>query len=222
MNLQSFFDYNEFCPICGNKLHLYLHALNDSVWKAEKIDNFKYKFSSFINENENDEPPDDDFTFTLKVKDNETNIEFHSSRINIHIRNWELNLFFICNESSINTTLHYSFSVDPYNCCYYRESMYMGFRNLQKGNKKWKLVESVNGLNLVNIGEYFSFHQNDKRYLIHFDYEINKTIFSYYIDEKAHNTFDSYTIDYLLDKEQLNLNDKDKLIRKLDSWILFS
>ena len=52
MNIRDFLDFNHFCPVCGNPLHLYMQWIDSLCYEAVAINNRTFDFKGLKSENQ--------------------------------------------------------------------------------------------------------------------------------------------------------------------------
>jgi len=137
--------------------------------------------------------------------------------------------YYLCNPRAIND-LGYDHQIDIYYGCYYRSTPL-----IQLGEDKSKpqqlLVKYIQDNGIINRDEYYVVKNKtgdlEKVYLIVLDNEEKKTVFHHYTVtdvEAAQENFEPK----LLEREmpllntRINFEDKEKLINRLESWVIMS
>ena len=213
MNLHDFLDFNHNCPLCGNKLTLYLNTNDGLIRKAVEQDN-KYVFH-------------DQYTDFILYK-KKLNIKFHTvyDETNHFKSSSQFFFFFICNEKCVEQDPYTTkYNVDLSLGCYYRASQWF------KLNKKTIVLEHQY-LDCVNSYEIFTFNtfQDNggcKRYILSMNYEESFTHLDYTHISELRNDPMSYpifskTLPLLKQLPDLHISKRQQLINKFDTWILFS
>lgn len=233
MNINQFLNFNKNCPICGNVLSLYLYASKSSLWKAEQISSEVYRFTHTLLKKTVSYSSDD----YIVMNDHGTsyNIEFNTSKLMQDSKTWELFFFKLCNSEAVSDH-DFDYDINWYESCYYRCSPWYQFKPDIKDPKKWVLeISNEEYKDLVNRDESFTFKKmmlngQEKVYLLNLDSENQKTKFYYYtttFEQRQDPDFEPKCFekdDMPLMKTRLDLKieHRDKLLSKLDTWILFS
>lgn len=210
---------NTQCPVCNNTLSVYLHVFNTCLLKGT-IDCDSYKFTPF-----------DLIKYPFNKKDhfiisNSFDIDYYSHNGDYSdLSRLECNIFYICNPKNIYNEYD-SINFESYNICYLAHSPSF---NIKLSNDKY-FVNFINDISIPIINETISLNKKDnnfeKNYILSLDHLNNETILWYYLvsdNQLKNNTSpDVFTKTFNHLAKRLPLNDKEKLLSKLDSWITMS
>lgn len=223
--LSKFLHFNDTCPVCEEPLTLYSNCSDKMLWKAKRHKN-EYHFEPYKLISE---PFNQDDRMILSEDSGNIKISFQTlSSFKNEIKTWNMNFFYLCNKSGLNIATSY-FDLNAYNACYFRSTPWMEFK---WNNSDWSL-KTVNPDHdkLVVCDESFCFKQItpelEKVYIMNLDYETSKTRLWHY-SANAIQRDDSQYEPKVFEKEMPLLSvrpkfeQKEKLIDRLDSWILIS
>lgn len=217
MSLSKFINYNKECPICGNKLSLYLQiiSLGATTWKGELVGK-EYIFephSKNLNEN--------DFFTIPNLEDFE--IKFNSTKSVKLLKTSPFHIFYICNEKGMEDNNY----INVYESCYYRASPLFDYSSDTFDRFKILLNEDVN---VINSEETFSITKIEddsslKIYTIINSEKEKDTKFIYYKvnDEELKNDNFIPKIhekNFSYKKIDFSYENRDALYVKFDTWLL--
>lgn len=232
MNLNNFLSDN-ICPICSKSLTLYMQWSSLDTFLAHKKGEDYYFDRSvpILNISENNYYPSPRIDKNNKIfmtLDRDLNIKFNSlSAENFARKQDDFFFFYLCNPEGLK--LNNDFSINIYEGCYFRSGPFCNF-NLNNDKLSIKKINE----NSSDIGkESFSFKVREldleKVFILNMNYENSTTTLYYYSvkDEDLEkenftpNMFEK-TMDLLKVRPNFNLEDRDKLIERLNSWIILS
>lgn len=212
--LKEFIDFNSHCPICNNKLSLYLRLQdsdlfeltlkNDSLGKyyCQKVEHGKRSnYESFyINDNL------DKYQTFYKI-DSFNDLFYGDTKF-----------IMLCNAGAIEkispSKWNWSDSyINIFKTCYYRESFWY---QSDKLNYDIKLIDPDhnNYDNIFVIQENFIYN-NNKIYNMEFNYLANEI----YVSIKNDDNKKYHTLPMI--EKRLDFSDKEKIITKIESLLLF-
>lgn len=232
MNLCKFLHFNDACPSCGKPLTLFMHVSQSALWKAEALPNGEYKFQQFLLKKET--WSEDDF-MTLRDLDSHFETEFNTSKLGRDSKTWQLFFFKVCNIEAFNDN-KWDYDINLYDVCYYRSSPFYEFKNHPKDHKKWQLEATVpEHADLINRDESFVFKQSnqaglEKVYALNLDYDARHTKLWYYTttpEQRAEaqyepKIFEKTDLPLMGTRPNFSPEGREKLISRLDGWILMS
>jgi hypothetical protein len=233
MNICEFLHYNDNCPVCGNKLTLYMYVEEKGLWKATEISPGVHRFQQFAAKKDTQYGAEDFMTLFDLGAVHDT--RFNSSKLGKDSKTWGLYFFKICGNQGI-TDNQFDFDINWYDACYHRSSPWYEFKHHPNDQKKWQLeIVNPDHQTLMNRDESFAFKKmdvdgNETVYLLSLDHENKKTKFYRYIttpDERALADFEpkDFALENLpLIKYKLDLepSHRDKLLEKFETWVTFS
>lgn len=237
-NMKDFLNFNQQCPICQKPLSLFMQ------WTGSQIDYVKKLF--LVSQKENnaimfEEHPISkkransaygkkilsNITVALKEVSNKYVLNFNTLSGEKMARDQDgIYFFYLCNTESIEDLGH-DHQVNVYHSCYYRSSPFV---HLAKDNKIEKLSENFD---IANRDEYFVIKNKvedlEKIYIVILDNEEKKTTFQHYSVTDQQSLIENFAPN-LFEKEMPLLNNrlnfeetnKEKLLNRLDSWVLMS
>jgi len=228
-NLHQFLQFNQKCPICQNPLTLYMQWINSICFKAKQKKDNEFQFKPF--KCKNDRVDDDDY---LSLYNHSSNIEtrFGTSKISMEAKRYQMYFFLLCNEGGFKDAFE-DYEINIHRGCYYRSTPILEFKK-QARLKHWKLeVIDKDHTKLVNADEVFSFKKTsaelEKIYMLQLNYTSDKTIFMHYAitpnqrkDDKFEPNILAKELPLLNVRLNLELDNRDKLISRLDSWVIMS
>lgn len=229
MKLNEFLHFNNRCPSCNQPLHLYMQWLDSVCFKAIKQDD-EYKFHPFFGNKDNKNIKDEDHMFLLD-KGNSVDISFSSSKMVQESKKFLIYFFYLCNPSGIHVQEWGDYQISLYKGCYYRDTPFFEFE--RSADKKWYLQPSDKSLTNFMGHESYCFKdvKNDyeKVYMVSLDYEKSLTTLWHWgatIEERSKPDFKPNLFEknmpLLKTRIKAGIEDRDKLISRLDSWILMS
>ena len=203
----------------------------DSVcFKAVKMRNDVYKFFPFFGNKDNEDIRDDDYML-LQDKHNNIDVSFSSNKMVKESKRFMIYFFYLCNPSGIHVKEWGDYEISLYKGCYYRDTPFYEF---EKGDdKRWYLQPKDKSLTNIIGHESYSFKQvkneYEKVYMVSLDYEKAITTLWYWgatLEERSHPDFkpNLFEKDMPLLKTRLKagIQDREKTIDRLNSWILMS
>lgn len=231
MNLQNFTNFTEKCPVCNNDLKLYLSGSGGLLFKGYSIptspfDDATYKFDLSIYD-------DKELENSYILIGNEGQISFSNPALVKRISVSHAFLFQVCNENGIKENeSHDDYHIKMPAACYYRSTPFMSL-NINDEYKS-HLVEAWNNhKSIVVKNETFAVSKFSKEmshyYALNMDYTTKEsTIWYYSISEEQKNIpyFKPSKFEKILPllsaRPKFDLENRDKLISRFDSWILVS
>jgi hypothetical protein len=229
MSLDKFLSFNKTCPICDRQLTLFMQWHGTTLWKERSLQFPKegqYVFSPFKFVKEQT-----DTVLTLS----ENGADLHP--IISEDRKHAMHFFYLCDEGGIEVTSESAsdYEINLYKACYYRSSVDMEFRKEEGKNKKWELTE-VRGdaVEVISQEESFSFKKQVEPDLERVYALIIKTLddctdlwfYETNAEQRAQENFEPKLFEkkmpLLPKRPDLDINHRDKLLSRLESWILMS
>lgn len=203
---------NGICPLCNNKLNVYLHFHDLALFKAKEVNNdFIFTINDFVKypfDSEDKIIISKDFKIDLLIK----------NAINL---NSEFNIFYICNESCIENK-YGMITTYTDNVCYL--AITSNYKIYHK-NDNYSIHYFYDDMNLPISSEIFSIENNknnsNKKYILELNYTSNQTIIWYYVGSYS-MTNNVFTKTFSLLPKRPDFTNKEKLLSRLDSWILMS
>lgn len=232
-HLDRFLNFNSKCPVCDNKLTLFMqvHKPHSTLWKGYKVDNSylfeQYKFPESKYEGSQIElfKRNSSYHFHMLAGDGVTALnDWHA---------WQMYFYFICNEHGIQDDYGNKTETILYDACYQRSSPDLQF-TLNPESYKWELDYIFpHEIDIVNRDEHFAFKRKqgnlEKVYFLNLDHEQSKTILYYYVtteEQRAMDNFDpsifDIELDFVMDRPDLAIANRELLYNKFDSWIVMS
>jgi len=232
MRLNEFLHFNSHCPICGNPLNLYMQWMDSICFKAVRSSNDLYKFFLFTGVKKDGDIKDDDYML-LQDKGTDIDISFSSSRMLQESKKFSIYFFLLCNPSGFRMKKWGDYEISIYRGCYYRDTPFFEFEKNPNERKKWILQPKDKSLDIIMKHESYSFKKSnethEKVYTITLDYEYKKTTFWYYKtteEERQKEDFEPSALrkemPLLKTRIKAGIEDRDKLIDRMDSWVLVS
>jgi hypothetical protein len=232
MNLSQFLHFNDECPVCTKPLSLYMYVSESSLWKATQVSPGMYKFTHTMLTKKVQYAADDYMMLYDLGAAHDT--RFNSTKLDKDSKTWQLFFFKLCNtEALIDNEFDYDMSW--YDACYHRSSPLYEFKHHPSDPKKWRMELAVpEQAALFNRDESFAFKKIvgdlEKVYLLSLDSENKKTKFHYYSttsDERRQvdfepKYFDKDDMPLMRVRPDLSLSNRDKLLERFDTWIIFS
>lgn len=232
-NLCKFLHFNETCPVCGEPLSLYMQLSDSTLWRTlptllsgpneYRFEQFKLIDKDLSSEEDYISLIDGGDTFGLKSG---------SSKVYQKAKLWNLFFFAMCNEDAIEDKSNGDYIINPYTACYFRSSSMMEMK--KNNNKEWRLEEiNVERPDMFIRDEIFIFKVSqedvEKVYILNINYEDQNTSFQYYStteEQRKLENFDPKTfkkeLPLLPARPNFEMDQRDKLINRFDSWILLS
>lgn len=228
--LRDFLHFNRQCPSCGEPLGLYMQWLGSLLFRAQETEPHVYDFR--VLPNIGSEPT----LFSeenMLLGDRESYLEtaFSSNALENEAKRFQIYFYFLCNPAGLKQRTGFKREINLYKGCYYRSSPAYEFKkNEETGVWSLELTHKETS-NLVNKTERFSLkkHKNgvEKVYLLSLNYLSSQTEFWHYAvsDAEKKQTFfkpNMFEKKMPILKNRPNLEDKDRLIERFDSWIIMS
>lgn len=216
--MKDFINHNSHCPLCGNKLTLYMVWGDQCLFRGEEspqkntIDFYGNHFG------DNDAETYQDQKVTLHYGNDAPVFSFSSSKLKHESRRFDIHFIYICNEAAIQKESFGAFEIYGVLACYYRSS---GFFEMRKTNDKWRMCSKSEN-DYLNRHEFFSMTEkgeSEKVYILDWNYEKLDTTFHYCTD-KTDKVF-TKTVP-LMKSLDFSLDNRSNIIEKLDNWILLS
>lgn len=230
MNLSRFFDSNRTCPICGNHLTLYAQIMDSSLYmeSPEHDGGRPGRHFALVDKTASAQHlgKDEVQNNFISLIDDETVFENDPK-----FESWmtpQIYFYLLCNPAGFKFESYGNYHISLYNGCYYRSS---ATYNIKKNDNSHIILpkDDVNNEIIVK-DEAFSFkkYENavEKVYMVKLDHEKDKTILWYYAvkDEERKDGFKPNILEKELPilRDGLNMVDYNKIIERLDRWILIS
>lgn len=223
------------CPVCDKPLTLFIQMIDETLFRASaiRVDN-KITFIPFRNlKNKRD---DDVIEVTL-TKDNSIDLTVSSRHLTDLLDKTQFFFYYLCNETSFSIKDNTDCSISMYHSCYYKSSPYFSItKEVTENDEVIRTIDTVNAdsKDTVNATEQFSFKNNtnpelEKVYLVSLDFEEKKTSFWHYAftkEQEADDNFEPKLLEKFLptmpSKLKLDLENRENLFSKFESWILMS
>lgn len=230
MNLCEFLHFNQDCPVCGEPLTLYMQVLDGTLWKSERANSSQYIFEQLKLK---DEKFKDDYIVLMDHQD-DFKIEFSSPSLIQDSKRWNMLFFFICNQDAINDPKRATYEIEAYIACYYRSSPILEFKKNEDNVWRLGLVDEPNAPEGIIRDEVLIFkvnqdNGNEKVYMLSVDYQLKNTTLRHYVipkDERNNIYFDPNVFEMELPlmniRPNFNLDQREQLISRFDSWIIMS
>lgn len=241
MKLCEFLHFNQHCPICGDKLTLFMQwftRTNSVCFKGVLVDQDLYRFMPYVGGHaEKNEPNFWEEGMLLKDDGDSFETSIINSRLMQEAKKYQIYFFYLCNPQGIDTKNKAwgDYDISMYKGCYYRSTVEMEFRREDdQESKNWSLqVINPDSRDIVNKEESFAIKsRNDKLekvYLVNLDTESKATtLWHYTVDEEQRNIKDwepnlfRKDIPLLRSRPDLSEENREKLISRFDSWIIMS
>lgn len=231
MRLNEFLHFNSHCPICNEPLNLYMQWVDSVCFKAVKFPNDLYKFYPFVGVKKDGDIKEDDYML-LQDKGSDFDISFSSAKMLQESKRFSIYFFFLCNPAGFRVKSWGDYEISLYQGCYYRDTLFFEFER-EKDSKKWFLQPKDKSQDLIMRHESYSFKDIkngfEKVYMVNLDYEDKHTTLWHYATtteerEKADFTPNMFKKDMPLLKTRIKsgIEDRERLIDRLNSWILVS
>ncbi len=234
MKLSDYLHTNEACPVCGEPLKLYMQVTDGPLWGSSLV-----SVDSLIFEKRTRLPPEEgaisgDY-FWITISGDDYNFNFSGSNILQHSKTWNVFFFYLCNDKAIENKYGTDYEIDPYQACYFRSCPFMEFV-LDSNDKKWKL-ELASGADLIDgktrdeICIFKTQHDGglEKVYILSLDYESKLTTLRFFKTtdkDRANRDFEpkifKKELPLLNVRPNFDMSERDKLIDRLNSWIIMS
>jgi hypothetical protein len=231
--LKEFLNFNTHCPSCKNPLTLFMR------WSGDIIDNDYrlFRFHHKPNENiafreikqDNKYPQNSKHSLGINgiIYPNTNSITFNTTSAEKIIQNQDsIYFFFICNPSSIEY-LSNDYEINVYDSCYFRSSFPVKF--VKNDNRLCPTYIEPPGNHIAN--EHFTIldkkENSEKVYVLTVSHEDNKTYLMYYSVDNEQTSDEAFTPKVFtkelpLLKTSPDPSDKDKLLERMNSWIIMS
>jgi hypothetical protein len=233
MQLYDFFNFNRYCPVCEEPLHVYLKWDHGALFKGKTIkQNFvrfePYKLYKRFNFESNLDYID------VSCTPSSFDAVLSSSKIGSEAKKHLMFFFFLCNPDSFKDKGDWDYELNMYKACYFRRSQTLEFKKEENQKKKrWYLDFSDKSQIKINSDEHFvfkSFSEDvEKLYFLSLDAEQDKTILQHYIINAEHREQSYFNpkifkkeLPYLENRPNFDLRNREKLIDKFENWILMS
>jgi len=240
MKANKFLNFNSncLCPSCGEPLKLYMQLRNSVCFKAQfplKEEDTEIVFKQF--KCKDDQIGDGDIKYVL----NESKLITDNKQIENLLIKSQFFFFFICNEMGFNCKPSYGnkanikeyddYNIVIYDACYYRASLF--FTCNKKNNNLIFRPAVEENKKLINEEETFCFRKTkddvEKIYFLTLDYLNDKTKFFHYTcneDQQQDSNYQPNVFEKILPvlkrRPKFDLDNRDQLLSRLDSWILLS
>lgn len=229
MSISKFLSFNKSCPVCSEPLTLFMQQHGSTLWRAKATGVVNtYTFTPFKF------PKDKVDDFTL-ISDKDSAILTSSASIMAEAKKLTMHFFYLCNEGGIDITSEssYDYEINLYKGCYYRSSADMEFK--KNDDKQWNMSEvREDGKDIVSQEESFSFKKNlepdlERVYMLSIKTLEGCTDLWFYETSAEQRAQESYEpklfekkMPLLKTRPKFDIKDRDKLLSRLDSWILIS
>jgi hypothetical protein len=229
MNITEFLS-NHTCPMCGKGLTLFLRARKNSLWKATPTAPNGFMFEQFLLKSKTLKEKD---AFIMDFEDGRFNITCNSSELRQEIKTWQFFIYYICNEKAITQEWE-QHKINVHDACYFRNSVHLEFhpQKNEVGDTIWELQPVNKELVDPTRLENFTLTQTteskvEKVYFLTLDSENKKTILRHYTvspEQNKDSNFEPNVFEKTMPMMTVrpDLNDKTRLMERLDSWILMS
>ncbi len=231
MKLNDYLHTNEACPVCGEPLKLYMQVTDGPLWKSSQV-----SANTLIFEKSTRLPPSEgtvsgDYFWITRNGDN-YNFNFSGSSILQHSKTWYVFFFYLCNDKAIENKYGTDYEIDPYKACYYRSCPFMEFV-LDSDTKEWtlKLSQEIDSNTRDEICIFKTHHEDglEKVYILSLDYEFKLTtlrFFKTFPQDRLSEDFEpkifKKELPLLGVHPNFDISERDKLIDRLNSWIIMS
>lgn len=235
MTMLDFLHFNKYCPLCNEPLTLYMQWVDGPCWKAHQIEEHTYRFDQFACRNLGLEKADlNNEYLDLRVYGDahywDYKLDFSVPGLQQQAKRFETYFFYLCNPAAFKMTRNgKSYDLVPYRGCYHRSTTML---ELKEKDGAWK-YQPINQEKpeLWCREETFTFKRQledlEKVYILTVDVEEQKTKMWYYtITEEQKKTggpkskvFEKFLP--LMNKRP-NIQDKQAMMDRLDSWIMIS
>lgn len=231
MSFHQFLHFNRDCPSCGEPLDLYMQWHNSTLWKAHQPKPDTYTFHPY--KMKKGEMSNDD-SIIIVEKDNILDLYFSSQKIKDEAERQNMHFFFLCNENGFveKGDPVYDYEINIYKACYFRSSVEMQMKKSSK--KKILLSQTIpEQEKFTNQEESFAFisHHDEleKVYILSLKSVEDMTKLWHYTatrEQKANENFEPKLFDkempLLTVRPKFDLENRERLIDRFDSWILIS
>lgn len=236
MNIKEFLKFNNFCPICGEPLSLYMRFINETTFKSECINDdgsFSFKNIRSYGSNPNFENVKCNLYADTKLNNSWISLSGdNTDDIINYFGNKTAYFFWICNPKAIKKTEYDDFEISMFNACYYRTSTILSL-NITDNKILMRQEDNEDNIKVFNREECFSFKASntdgDRIYILDLDHLNNKTKIWHYTVPQNEKTNSSYKpnlfekeIPFLKRRPKFDIKNRNKLIERFDNWILMS
>lgn len=220
------------CPLCGEKLTLYMNFMDAACFISEVKTNSMVRFKPLFKEYEsiNNIPP----SLTIKFNKDITNMSFSSFDMLSDLRNRKVYLFYLCRKDALKKKSSYSnsfdFEINTRRICYYRSSVFMLTNmNEQKVLSISRDQEDEVGSSIISFETFTVKNEKEeieKVYTLTLDHIAVKSKLQHYSFNKLKENedppvFEKY-LPYLKNRFFYSDTTKDKLLYKMESWVTMS
>ena len=231
----KFFEKKKRCPVCNKKLSLflcidYVGTFQSQSFKGQDENAFHFKPLKDEKFNLSTRVSTEDFIEIKLIDDVKFSISISSESLFREIEKQHLRFFYLCNENSIKTNEGFYNSINnyeflTYDVCYFKVANDLLFKNV---NDAYLLSfdppkNSTTGIEVLSISK--NYEEISKHYCLVYDFNEDKTKF-YFITSDNNSIVEFNDNQFVKDIPILNyypdFKDKEKIISKLDSWILLS
>jgi len=222
MSINDFINFNNTCPICNNKLTLYMQIDSFACFKGKFV-NGNYYFTQFYYK---DDRIAEDDKIIMSLHDSKFRI-VSSKSIREILENNIFFLFYLCNDKGFVKEVG-DYHISLYQGCYHRSSPDLKLENniVTLCNEKITEQNANESFNIVsmdhdeNIEEVFGLSMN---------YAENLTDFYFYSSSREERDKDDFEpkifekhMPLLPTRPSFSLEGKERLIQKMKSWIFMS
>lgn len=241
MKLCEFLHFNHHCPICGEKLTLFMQwftRTNAVCFKGVPIDQDLYRFMPYLGgEAEKGEVNFWEEGMLLKDYGESFETQIINSRLMQEAKKYQIYFFYLCNPKGFDTKnkAFGDYDISMYKGCYFRSTVEMEFRrDDDQESKNWSLqVTNPDSIDIVNKEESYAIKtRNDKVekvYLINLDNEQKTTtLWHYSVTEEQRKIKDwepklfKTEMPLLPSRPDVSEENREKLVNRFDSWIIMS
>lgn len=234
MKLNDYLHTNEKCPVCGEPLKLYMQVTDGPLWKSSQVSSDTLIFEKNTPLAPLDGVVSDDY-FWINRRGDDYNFNFSGSSIFQHSKTWSIFFFYLCNEKSIENKYGRDYEIDPYRACYFRSCPFMEF-GLDNKAGKWALelasgADAIDGNTRDEICIFKIPQENglEKVYILSLDYEFKVTTLRFFkttAEDRVSDDFEPKVfkkeLPLLGARPNFDISERDKLIDRLNSWIIMS
>lgn len=222
MTIKQFIDYNSYCPVCNNKLSLFIQFTNIGAYHYQCTINNEMLFIKYK------EKPFNDGNISLII-DDELKIKTYNIKDSIVLRQNDFFLFYLCDLNSFEISNTTDYNISPEKACYYRSSNFVGNTQITKEKDTYKVEPIIKTDPSINRFEIFSIidrtDEAENIYMINIK-DSKTSLFAHYQIPTSEQHNEDYMPNVFEKKYdgviKLDLSDKNKLINKFQSWITMS
>jgi len=245
MSLSQFLNFNHTCPICDEPLHLYMQQVGSSCFEAKLIEPNLYEFNTFkvmkgysgtIETTNNAAVPQE--KMLLLDKGNSFEMKWENASAKAEAKKFQIYFFFLCNPAGFVDKVWGDYEINLYKGCYYRSTPFMEYQKKYANNEDVWTLETTNKdqADIINKDEAYSFKQKpatpeglERVYMVNLDYEKKATTLWHYSTTESERKKENFKAK-LFEKEMPLLGtrikagpeDREKLLERLDGWIMLS